>query len=732
MDRLEVTRHVAARMRQLRQQRGWSALQLADACTQEGFASLTRSTIAKIESGVRQSITAEEIAVLARVFGVTPTDLMPTPAADPLPALLDDPQVPEHKRFCPNRECRHEVGRAREGRPGQVEGMCPQCGTRFSFRPPLAPGVLVGDGRFRVEGAIAHGGFAWVYRAWDCLASRWVVLKGLIDPDDPDKRQAAVAELAALADANHPNIVTVHTVVQHPHPLTGRNIDYIVMDYLSGKSLKQLYQERSDSDSGLPVDQVCEYGLAVLAALDYLHNDRGLLYCDLSADNVIHSTNGVKLIDLGAIRRIDDRDSPVWGKIGYRDPEMATHGPSVATDLYTVGRMMAVLSFPFPGFFDDMPIPSPNEVELLARYPSYYQLLRRATNPDPQSRFASAADMAEQLDGVLQEVRAQQEGRPSSAEGDADADWQSALSQARDVKSSLRHVATEVTRRTDVEGRALQPLELQPLEQYRSRTKVHQSPVGSGKGRSGRSPQSSIGLVVGFQGRQVAVLRPGNPPFTFGRGHDRTLRFGHDSVNGGPDLHISRNVGSIQYSGGLWVVCNDSGSRPFDVIVRGVSSPLPPRTASDAYPRWAVSPPGLEIQVGAPSGRYLLSIRLDDPRQPLLDPLGHEDPGTISPREPTEHERLLLAAKFLALPDPGDAVGNLEAAEYASSARPQDPPVTERAVDNCVVRWCSKLQELGVTGISGRDNINRLGRQLLAWGLLRQEDRQLLHPVAGG
>jgi serine/threonine-protein kinase PknG len=147
-----------------------------------------------------------------------------------------------------------------------------------------------------------------------------VVLKGLIDPDDPDKRQAAVAELAALADANHPNIVTVHTVVQHPHPLTGRHIDYVVLEHLSGKSLKQLYQERSDSDSGLPVDQVCEYGLAVLAALDYLHNDRGLLYCDLSADNVIHSTNGVKLIDLGAIRRIDDRDSPVWGKIVTKTP----------------------------------------------------------------------------------------------------------------------------------------------------------------------------------------------------------------------------------------------------------------------------------------------------------------------------------------------------------------------------------------------------------------------------
>ena len=335
---------------------------------------------------------------------------------DHMAPILDDPQVPEHKRFCSNPECRHEVGRERNGRPGRAEGFCPQCRTRFSFRPPLLPGVLVGDGQFKVEGAIAHGGLGWVYRAWDCWVPRWVVLKGLIDPDDPDNRQAAVAELAALADASHPNIVTVHTVVRHPHPLTGKPVDYIVMEYLGGKSLKQLHQERPDSAPHLPVDQVCGFALEVLAALEYLHDKRGLLYCDLSADNVIHSTSGVKLIDLGAVRRIEGSSNPVfWGKAGYQDPMIATSGPSVATDLYTVGRMMAVLSFSFPGFQADVPIPRADEVPLLAEHPSFAGLLRRATNFDPQCRFASAADMAEQLEGVLREVRAQQEGRPFPA-----------------------------------------------------------------------------------------------------------------------------------------------------------------------------------------------------------------------------------------------------------------------------------------------------------------------------
>lgn len=239
-----------------------------------------------------------------------------------------------------------------------------------------------------------------------------------------------------------------------------------------------------------------------------------------------------------------------------------------------------------------------------------------------------------------------------------------------------------------------------------------------------RQPPS--GLAVRFLGRQVAVLRPGNPPFTFGRGQDRTLRFGHDSVHGAPDRHISRHVGSIRCNEGLWVVCNDSTSRPFDVIVRGVPNPLPPRTASDSHSRWAVSPPGLGIRIGAPSGRYLLSVTVDTPVPPTVDTPEHGDPSTVRLREPTTRERLLLAAKFLALPDPGDAIGNREAAEYASAARPHEDPVTAKAVEDCASRWCRKLQEFGVTDINGRDNINQLGRQLLAWGILRQEDRRLL------
>lgn len=206
------------------------------------------------------------------------------------------------------------------------------------------------------------------------------------------------------------------------------------------------------------------------------------------------------------------------------------------------------------------------------------------------------------------------------------------------------------------------------------------------------------------------------------------MRFGHNSDQGGPDLNISRHAGSIRWDDGLWVVCNDSATRPFDVIVRGVAIPLPPRSAPESRSVWAIGPPGLEIHIVGPTARYLISISVDGDRPPVLDQPEDGDQSTRPVRKPTDRERLLLAAKFLALSAPGDAVGNREAAQYASAARPSDAPITERTVDNCAGRWCRRLQDCGATGISGRENINQLGRQLLAWGVLRQEDRELLRP----
>lgn len=76
MSGVSVTRQVADQVRRLRAERGWSARQLAEECIRAGATSLTRSTLAKIESGDRKSITADELAVLALVLHVSPSALL--------------------------------------------------------------------------------------------------------------------------------------------------------------------------------------------------------------------------------------------------------------------------------------------------------------------------------------------------------------------------------------------------------------------------------------------------------------------------------------------------------------------------------------------------------------------------------------------------------------------------------------------------------------------------------
>jgi len=154
----------------------------------------------------------------------------------------------------------------------------------------------------------------------------------------------------------------------------------------------------------------------VLRALGYLHS-LGLVYCDFKPDNVIQSEEQIKLIDLGGVRPMDDEESAIYGTVGYQAPEVAADGPSVSSDLFTVARALAVLTFDFKGYTSEYvaTLPPRDQVPLLTDYESYDRLLRRATDPDPERRFSSAAEMADQLTGVLREVLAAQDGQPRPA-----------------------------------------------------------------------------------------------------------------------------------------------------------------------------------------------------------------------------------------------------------------------------------------------------------------------------
>ncbi|MEU7060312.1 tetratricopeptide repeat protein [Streptomyces sp. NPDC046197] len=341
------------------------------------------------------------------------------PRPDPRSMVLENPEVPERKRFCSRSDCGAPVGRARGDRPGRTEGFCTKCGHPYSFVPKLKAGDIV-HGQYEVVGCLAHGGLGWIYLAVDrAVSDRWVVLKGLLDTGDQDAMAAAISERRFLAEIEHANIVRIYNFVEHLDQRTGSLDGYIVMEYVGGKSLKEIANSRRAQDGRrdpLPVEQACAYGIEALEALGHLHS-RNLLYCDFKVDNAIQTEDQLKLIDMGAVRRMDDDESAIYGTVGYQAPEVAEVGPSVASDLYTVGRTLAVLTFDFQGYtnvFADS-LPDPDHIEVFRRYESFYRLLVRATDPDPARRFASAQEMSEQLTGVLREVVSLQTGHARPA-----------------------------------------------------------------------------------------------------------------------------------------------------------------------------------------------------------------------------------------------------------------------------------------------------------------------------
>ncbi|QEM44928.1 serine/threonine-protein kinase PknG [Mycolicibacterium grossiae] len=320
---------------------------------------------------------------------------------DPLAALMTNPVVAEAKRFCWN--CGKPVGRSSSDGRALSEGWCPHCGSPYSFLPQLVPGDMVVD-QYEIKGCIAHGGLGWIYLAFDTnVNDRPVVLKGLVHSGDAEAQAIAMAERQFLAEVTHPAIVKIFNFVEHDDK-HGDPVGYIVMEYVGGRSLKPA------KGSKLPVAQAIGYMLEILPALGYLHSI-GLVYNDLKPENVMVTEEQLKLIDLGAVSRIGSYGY-LYGTPGYQAPEIVKTGPTVATDIYTVGRTLAALTLNLTTrrgrYVDGLPDDDP----VLTQYDSFGRLLRRAIDPDPRRRFASAEEMSSQLLGVLREVVAKDTGVP--------------------------------------------------------------------------------------------------------------------------------------------------------------------------------------------------------------------------------------------------------------------------------------------------------------------------------
>jgi serine/threonine-protein kinase PknG len=352
------------------------------------------SPIARSSTGVRRTSHSSS-RTTRKQLGAGLISIPDLPSTDPERAVMLDPKVPERKRFCAS--CDAPLKRE--------AGFCGKCGMKYNFVPSLKAHDVVA-GQYEVKGPIAFGGLGWIYLGFDKVLSRYVVLKGLLNTQDESAAAAAVAERQFLAAVKHPNIVGIYNFVQNGGE------GFIVMEYVGGKTLKQIRRERGP----LPPAEAVAYIHRILPAFGYLHR-AGLVYCDFKPDNVMMEKDDVKLIDMGGVRRIDDTRGDIYGTVGYSAPE-AGSGPTPASDLFTIGRTLVVLLTDIHGFSTDhiYSLPTPKEEPLFARQESLYRFLLKSTAHGADDRFESAEEMAEQLLGVLREVVAMETGTPRPAQ----------------------------------------------------------------------------------------------------------------------------------------------------------------------------------------------------------------------------------------------------------------------------------------------------------------------------
>lgn len=318
----------------------------------------------------------------ARALGGIALARPPLPPQDPL-AVLISPEVPDRKRFCSN--CDAKLNRE--------SGFCPKCGQTYSFKPTVVAGDVIA-GKYEIKGTIAFGGLGWIYLGLDTVLSRWVILKGLLNAKDPNMIAVAVKEREFLAAVKHPNVVGIYDFITHGDQ------GFIVMEFVNGKTLMKLRKEKAGP---LPVAEAISYIVELLPAFGYL-DEMGLVYCDFKPENAMVEEDTVKLIDMGAVRSVDDTGGDVYGSKGYIAPE-AHDAPTPLSDLFSVARALAVLvaDFDFQGKYVDT-LPPAQEVPVFQQNEALYRFLLKATRHKPEERFQSAAEMAEQLVGVLRGV----------------------------------------------------------------------------------------------------------------------------------------------------------------------------------------------------------------------------------------------------------------------------------------------------------------------------------------
>lgn len=244
---------------------------------------------------------------------------------------------------------------------------------------------------YEIEGLIATGGMGAVYRAVQKSLDRTVAIKILPQEFSKDAAFCAgfEAEAKAMARLNHPNLIGVYDFGEVNDML------FIIMEYVPGKSLYH-------SAHGLAIDpgEVVRLVAGICNGLAHAHSN-GILHRDIKPSNILLDLNAQpKIGDFGLARPIGQKvedGEDIFGTPHYTAPEVIHSPQSVdyRADLFSVGVLLHEL------LTGRLPADDPRPAAVIIRCnPRFDAIIRRATDPLPERRYASAAAIAKDLRAI--------------------------------------------------------------------------------------------------------------------------------------------------------------------------------------------------------------------------------------------------------------------------------------------------------------------------------------------
>ena len=275
----------------------------------------------------------------------------------------------------------------------------------------IEKGQKIND-RYEVIKSIGEGGMANVYLAYDTILDRRVaikVLRGDLSNDEKFVRRFQREALSA-SSLSHPNIVEMYDVGED------NGIYYIVMEYIEGKTLKQLIKKRG----ALTLSETIDIMLQITDGISQAH-DSYIIHRDLKPQNIMIKEDGtIKITDFGIAMALNStqltQTNSVMGSVHYLPPEQASgKGSTIRSDIYSMGILFYEIltgSLPFKGenaveiALKQMRDEIPSVCKKNPAIPqSVENVILKATAKNPKNRYSDSKEMHADLLTVLNDDR---------------------------------------------------------------------------------------------------------------------------------------------------------------------------------------------------------------------------------------------------------------------------------------------------------------------------------------